>query len=258
MLLGLVVLWGLQPWEDDSGDPQLVPLGIEMAVDDGQALPAGPAVSVAAGRVAPAGPKLVVQAAEPVERGAKAAPSLAVAPSQAIAAVEAPSSPQSPHAPAPESGTGGEVPSGGATDGEAPSEGTSPPVTVPVSTGGGTPGGPVASGGGPTPESCDSNEYLITVTFLEEEAIGEESAVEIVLQHLDEDGNVDDELRLEGDLNDARSLVLKLSSEGSCVEVEIAQPDEEGEGEEGDGEEEAPEAGEEEAGSAELPEPVSP
>lgn len=258
VLLALVVLWGLKPWEDDSDDPQLVPLGIEMAVGDGKALPAGSTAAVAAGRVAPAGPKLVVQPGESVSRGAAdAGPTLAVAPAQAIALAEAPSSPQGP---APESGADGEVPSGGATDVEAPPEGTSPPVTVPVSTDGGGPGGPITAGGGSTPEGCAGDEYVVTVTFLDEEPVSEESPVEILLQHFSEDGSVE-ELELEGDLADARSLVLKLSSEGSCVEVEIAQPDEEGEGEE-----EAPEAGEEEEADtgeevvepAELPEPASP
>jgi hypothetical protein len=150
---------------------------------------------------------------------------------------------------------------------EAPPEGASSPVTTPVSTSGGSPegpvasGGPITSGGGPAPESCEGDEYLLTVTFLDEEPVTEESPVEILLQSFNEDGSVDDELRLEGILSDARSLVLKLSTEGGCVEVEIARPDEEGEsGEEvsGESEEEVPEAGEEVAEPAELPEPTSP
>jgi hypothetical protein len=144
---------------------------------------------------------------------------------------------------------------------EAPPEGASSPVATPVSTSGGSPGGPVASGGpisaggGPAPESCEGDEYLVTVTFLDEEfeePAGEEAPVEILLQHFNEDGSVEDELTLEGVFADARSLVLKLSAEGVCVEVEIARPDE------GEGEEEAPEVGEEEAVPAELPEPASP
>ncbi len=91
---------------------------------------------------------------------------------------------------------------------------------------------------------------MVTVTLHDEEPIGEESTVEIVLQRLDEDGGVDDELRLEGDLDDAGSLVLKLRLEGSCVEVVTAQPEEEAE--------EVPEAGEEVTEPAELPEPASP
>jgi hypothetical protein len=136
-----------------------------------------------------------------------------------------------------------------------------------VSTGGGgteggAPGGPIASGGGPSPESCEGDEYLVTVTFLDEEPVDEEvldeeAPVEILLQQLNEDGSVEEELTLEGVLSDARRLALKLSSEGNCVEVEIAQPDEAGEGEEEA--EEAPGADEEEvAEPAEPPEPVSP
>lgn len=144
------------------------------------------------------------------------------------------------------------MPSVGATDVEAPPEGTpSPPATVPVSTGGGGPGGPIAAGGGPAPESCEGDEYVVTITFLDEEPADEEASVEILLQRFSEDGSVD-ELELEGDLADARSLVLKLSSEGNCVVVEIApQVD-------GEGEEEAPEAGEEGAEPVAPPEPASP
>jgi hypothetical protein len=260
VLLGLVVLWGLKPWEDDSDGPRLVPLGIEMAVDDGKAFPSGSTGSVAAGIVAPKGPqgpKLVVQSGKPVERDRSggAVSALAVAPGQAVTVAEVPSSPQGP---APGSGAGEEVPSVGATDVEAPPEGTSSPAALPVSTDGGGPGGPVASGGGPIPESCEGDEYLVTVTFLDEEPVGEESPVEILLQRLSEDGSVEDELTLEGVLSDARSLVVKLSVEGSCVELEIAQPDEAGEGEGEEGEEEAPEAGEEVTEPAELPDPASP
>lgn len=258
VLLGLVVLWGLKPWEDDSDAPQVAPLGIEMAVGDGKAFPSESTPSVAAGRVAPAGPKLVIQPAEPVGRSpAGAASTVGVAPAQAVAFAKVPSSPA---VPAPEPGSGAEAPSVGATDVEAPPEVTSAPAAVPVSTGGsgsGAPitsgGGPITSGGGPAPESCEGDEYLVTVTFLNEEADGEESPVEILLQRLNEDGSVDDELKIDGVLSDARSLVLKLSTEGGCVEVEIGQPDEEGEGEEG-----APETDEEVAESVELPEPVSP
>jgi hypothetical protein len=107
---------------------------------------------------------------------------------------------------------------------------------------------------------------LVTVTLLEEESeepVGEESPVEILLQRFSEDGGVEDELRLEGDLGDAQRLVLKLSSEGNCVEVEVAAAGEEeaGAGEEeeaGAGEEEEAGAGEEVAEPAELPEPASP
>ena len=71
---------------------------------------------------------------------------------------------------------------------------------------------------------------MITVTFLDEESTAptvEEAPVEIVLERLNEDGTTD-ELRLEGDLSDARALASTLEAEGNCVKVEIAQPEEEG------------------------------
>lgn len=237
----------MKPWEADSADPHLAPLGFESAVGTGQALPGKPAALLAAGVVAPAGAKFVVQRAERASGGGGAAPVsgatpvIAVAPARPLAFTETPSSPEGP---APESGTGDVVPSDGATTVEAPSEGTTSPVAVPVSADGGRPGGPIAAGGGPAPESCEGDEYVVTITFLDEETVGEESPVEILLQRFSEDGSVD-ELELEGDLADARSLVLKLGSEGHCVQVKVEPP-----------EEEEPETGEEVP--VELPEPVSP
>jgi phage repressor protein C with HTH and peptisase S24 domain len=117
-------------------------------------------------------------------------------------------------------------------------------------------------------ESCEGDEYVITITFLDEESTVEEAPVDIVLEQINEDGSTD-ELRLEGDLSDARALASTLEAEGSCVEVEIAQPDEEesleeaagasGEAPEGHGvSEEVPESGEEVNAPAELPVPSSP
>jgi len=45
----------------------------------------------------------------------------------------------------------------------------------------------------------------------------------MVLEHVVADGSTET-LELAGTLEDARSLVLKLSSEGGCVEVEVASP----------------------------------
>jgi hypothetical protein len=102
-------------------------------------------------------------------------------------------------------------------------------------------------------ESCEGDEYLLTITFLDAEPAGDEARVDIVLVHLNEDGS-SEELHLEGDLSDARSLASTLESEGGCVVVEIAPLEEEvpGEGEE------APGAGEEVAEPAESLEPVTP
>jgi len=131
-----------------------------------------------------------------------------------------------------------------------------------VSTGGSGTGGPIAAGAGPTPPaSCEGDEYLLTISFLEEEPAEGESPVEIVLKRLNEDGSAD-ELRLEGDLGDARSLASALEAEGSCVVIEIAPPGEEESEEEGEtpgeAEEEVLGAGEEIAEPAESPEPASP
>jgi len=264
--LALVVLWGLRPWEDNA-DPHEAPLGIEMAVDGGKALPAASTAGVAAGVAVPAGPN--VQAAQRVRREAGSSPTqnqnpstAAVAPGQAIAVAEAPSGPAGP---APESGAGEEVPSVGTTAGEVPPEGTSSPVaTPPGTTGGGSPKAPVTAGAKPPVlESCEGDEYVITVTFLDEGSTAptvEEAPVEIVLERLSDDGTTD-ELQLEGELSDARALASTLEAEGNCVKVEIAQPEAEGaEAEAGEpgASEEVPESGEEVVESAEVPVPASP
>jgi len=93
-----------------------------------------------------------------------------------------------------------------------------------------TPRGPVSAGipgfpgeveeepePGEAEETCAGDEYKLTITELES------GAVTIVLEHVAADGLVET-LELEGDLEDARSLVLQLSSEGGCVEVEVAPP----------------------------------
>ncbi|HEU4736580.1 MAG TPA: hypothetical protein VFS48_06105 [Solirubrobacterales bacterium] len=108
------------------------------------------------------------------------------------------------------------------------------------------------------PESCEGDEYVLTITFLDEGSETGEASLDIVLERLNEEGTTD-ELRLEGDLDDARSLVSTLESEGNCVVVEIAPP-EEGEGEEeAPGEDyEVPDASEEVPEPAESLAPVSP
>lgn len=263
--IALFVLWGLRPWEDNSADPHEVPLGIETAVGSGEALPAASAARVAAGVAVPAGPG--VQAAQRVRGDAGTSPSpspvssaatAAVGSEQAIAVAEVPSSP-SPAAP--ESGGGEEVPSVGATTGEAPPEGTSSPAATPAGTDGGSSKGPVTTGvKPPVLESCEGDEYVITITFLDEESTVEEAPVDIVLERLNEDGSTD-ELQLEGDLGDARALASTLEAEGNCVTVEIAQPEGESaeeEAEEPRASEEVPEPGEEATEPAEAPVPSSP
>lgn len=209
---------GLKPWEADSVEPRLFLPSFEAAVGDSVALPAGPVALVADAAAAPGRSKPVEGAARPSE--AESTPvALAVAPARAIAVAAVPHSPTTP---APESGAGTEVPSVGATDVEAPPEGTSVPATTPVAPGGGTPGGPITAG--PVLESCDGDEYVITILLAPETEEGEAS-VEIILKRVSADGTVD-ELTLEGDVLDAQRLALKLSSEGNCVVIEAAEPEE--------------------------------
>jgi hypothetical protein len=68
---------------------------------------------------------------------------------------------------------------------------------------------------------------VITIVLSAEAAEGEEQSVEIVLTKINEDGSAE-ELRLEGDLLDARSLALQLSSEGNCVVLEAGTAREDG------------------------------
>lgn len=262
MAIALFVLWGLRPWESNSADPHEVPLGIETAVGGGKALPVPSNAHVGAGVEAPAGP--AVQAAQKASGDAGPGPStspaspptsVAVVPARAVAVAEVPSSPAGP---APESGGGEEAPSAGATTGEAPSEGASSPVAAPTGSGGGSQGPVTAGVTPPTLESCDGDEYVITITFLDEESTVEEAPVEIVLEQLNEDGSTD-ELQLEGDLGDVHALALTLEAEGNCVTVEIAQPEaEEGVEEVPGTSEEAPESSEEATEPTELPVPSSP
>ena len=270
MALALVVLWGLRPWEGNT-DPHEVPLGIEMAVGGGKALPVASTAGVGAGMAVAVEPK--VQAAQRATVGAASTPSpapnshgspatIVVAPARAIAVAEAPSPPGGP---VPKSGAGEEVPSVGTTVGEVPPEGTSSPIATPTGTGGEPSSkGPVTAGAKPPVlESCEGDEYVITVTFLDEESTAptvEETRVEIVLERLNEDGSTD-ELQLEGDLGDARALASTLEAEGNCVKLEIAQPDEEGAEEEAEvpaAGEEVPRSGEEAVKPTESPVPVSP
>jgi hypothetical protein len=106
-------------------------------------------------------------------------------------------------------------------------------------------------------ESCEGDEYVITITFLDEGATVEEAPAEIVLVWVDDDGTTD-ELQLEGDLSDARALASTLEAEGNCVTVEIAQPEDEGAEKEPGASEEVPGSGEEAVEPAESPVPASP
>lgn len=258
MAIALFVLWGLRPWEDDSADPQKVPLGIEMGVGDSNALSAASVASVGAGTVVRPGPKVGVRLAESTDNGSadnngtKSGTRLAIAPGQAVAvspskAAPVPATPAVPAPAAPEAQPVSTTPAVPATT----------PASAPIATTAGgvsSGGGPVTSGVGGFEESCEGDEYLLTVTLFDEESVGDETPVEIVLGRLNEDGTTGDELQLEGDLSDARALASTLESEGGCVEVEIVPFEGEGiAGEAPEASEEVPEPGEELAEPAESP-----
>jgi hypothetical protein len=212
MLLVLLAAIGLGP--DDSGSlgPVPKPPHLEAAIGDSVPLASPKVAFVARGVVASGKPRSAhPRPAAPPDRSSQngSGTALAVAPAQAVAvAAPAPAEPTPPaaqpvSAPPPE---------------PAPALATTP---SPSGTGGGQ-GGPVAAGG-PSIESCEGDEYLITIA-LAPEAEGEEASVEIVLEKFNEDGSTE-ELHLEGDLLDAQSLALQLSSEGNCVLVEAAAPE---------------------------------
>lgn len=258
--IALFVLWGLRPWEDDSAGPRMVPLGIEMGIGDANALHAAPVTSVAAGTAVRTGPMAEVGLAEPTgsrpaDGKAEGGPRLAIAPGQAVAvsAGEATPAPDTPAVPAPATPEAKPVAA-------VPPTPTAPAAAPIATTAEGTaPGkGPISAGGGGFEESCEGDEYLLTITLLDEEPAGDDTSVEIVLERFNQDGTTD-ELHLEGDLGDARSLASTLSSEENCLQIEIVQLEsEDGTGEVPGTSEEVPASGEEAAEPAESPVPISP
>lgn len=217
LLLVLLAAIGLGP--DDSGSlgPMPAPPHLEAAVGGSKPLGEPRVAKVAQSAIAP-GTRVSV-AAGSVARGdhqvqaERRNSDSAVAPAEAIAVAAPTPQPES------DAGAGDQVPSGGATDGEAPPEGTSSPAAAPLPGTEGGSGGPVAAGGGPVIESCEGDEYVITIALNPEASEEGESSVEIVLTKFNDDGSTE-ELRLEGDLLDAQSLALQLSSEGNCVKLE--------------------------------------
>jgi hypothetical protein len=248
-LLGLAVIvctvtmLGLKPWEPDESLPSLAQPAFEARVGDGVAVPTvGPAVAVVQAAVAPGRAELVgTRGARPGKgeserrEGAPAVgPALAVV---APASKKTGGAPES--APPTEGSPPAEAPPAGAPAPELASVPATPPSASPPAK---TPGGPVAVGtpGAPAEEeeepaegeeqpaaeepgageeACAGDEYTLTITPLEAEG----EAVTIVLEHLAADGGTET-LELAGNLEDARSLVLRLSSEGGCVEVEVVSP----------------------------------
>jgi hypothetical protein len=225
LLLALAALaLASRPWEQDSAVPGVsVAPGLGAAVDDAIALAPERSIGLAAGRVAPqasapavaqsvaapapsvqeaAGPVLAVATARPLER----APVTPVSSPPPAAPPSLPPTPASPPQAAPELAA---VPQPA-------------PAAPPTRPGPGAPPPPgTAVPGAPVPEApCEGDDYTVTIGISgdpEEEGV-EELPVEILVQHLEDDGTVS-ELHLEGDLSDAQALVELLVAEGNCVEV---------------------------------------
>jgi hypothetical protein len=222
VVLALIALLGLKPWQADSVDPRLGPLGLEMAVGDSVALPSAPAAFVANATVAPGKAKLV---SAPVGRhggGGQSGGAPAVAPARAVAvsaAEPAPAQTPAPASPAPDAQPiVAPAPAPAAAPAPAPAAG---PIAAAGENPPGSPSGPITSGGDEAEEACEGDEFVLTLSPLGEESSSGESPLKILLQHLNEDGSVD-ELELEGDLLDAQALLAELTAEGNCVEVELA------------------------------------
>jgi hypothetical protein len=229
LVLGAVALAGLRPWATSSIVPSLIPSpGVDAALGDATVVTRAGSPGVGTGGVAaPASPARVsapVAVSVPGQHASRSGPVVAVSPGRALkTAVPVPASspPASEPHPAP-------VPVV-ATPASPPAQAPAPPLVASVPSGSpGTAGGPGTSvvGGGPE-QSCEGDEFVITVTF--EEAEGkeedyEQAEADILVQRLEADGSVT-ELHLRGDLTDVRDLVATLVSEGNCVQVDVEPPE---------------------------------
>lgn len=226
VVLTLIALLGLKPWQSDSVEPRLGPLGLEMAVGDSVALPSAPAAFVADAAVAPGKARLVARSVGREEGDSQTVNSPAVGSARAVAVSAPEPTPEPAPAPAQSPAPTNPAPKAQPVVAPAPTPAPAPaPATGPIAAVGegpqGSPSGPITSGGGGFEEGCDGDEYVLTLSPTDEEPDSGEPSVKILLQHRNEDGSVD-EVELEGDLLDAQELVTQLTSEGNCVEVVIA------------------------------------
>lgn len=222
-----IALLGLQPWEPKESVPSLELPALDAQVGDAVAVPTvGPAVAVVEEAVDPGRAALVSRSGARPTGGEGRESTPAVGPALAVASPAGGGTVPTPEsAPQPESPPA-EAPSAAPPAPELASVPTPPPSASPDTK---TPGGPVPSGTPGFPEegeeepgeekACAGDEYLLVITLPEVEG----EAAKILLEHIAADGSAET-LELEGDLEDARNLVLQLSSEGGCVEVEVASP----------------------------------
>lgn len=243
MLACTVTMLSLKPWEPEESVPHAPKPALEARLGDAVAVPTvGPAVAVVEAAVAPGRAQLASRPGTRPSESEGREGATAVGPGLAVAAPTGRQAESAPEfTPPAESSPPPEAPPAADPAPELASVPATPPSVPPA---GKTPGGPVSAdtpgspgeaeeepgeeqeepgGGEEEPgegdeEAC-AEEYTLTITPLEAEGGG----VGIVLEHIAADGSVET-LELEGDLEDARTLVTQLSSEGSCVEVEVVSP----------------------------------
>jgi hypothetical protein len=229
ILLGVVALAGLRPWATSTIAPSLIPTPApSTALGDATVVARGGSPGAGTGGVAaPASPAKVsepVAVSAPKQRAARSQPTLAVSAGRAVRAatpvpVSAPPAPQ----PDPSPEVVVEPPAPPAAQAPAAPLVASAPSGSPATAG--RPGTSVVGGGEPE-QSCEGEEYVITVTFEAvdgEEVDYEEAEAAILIQRQEADGSTTD-LQLRGDLTDVRDLVATLVSEGNCVGLDIEPP----------------------------------
>jgi hypothetical protein len=213
MLLALVALAGLRPWEPDSVDPHLsISLGTAALGEAVAVTPDRPPRPTGTGgeSLAPA-----VPAAKRVAATDEPGPTLAVARGRAVSIAPSPAPPASmPEPPAP--GQPAPAP-------EAPP----PPGTV-VAGSGGSAGGPSTAVVEVEPKpGCEGDEYEVTIRFVAEAIPSDEAEVEIVIRRVGGDGS-ESEIQLEGKFGEVGDLLEQVISEDDCVAVRV-EPAGEGE-----------------------------
>jgi hypothetical protein len=259
-VLGIVALAGLRPWATSLIAPTLIPPpGASAALGDATVVARSGSPGIGTGGIAaPASPAKVsapVAVSVPKQRASHPRPALAVAAGRAVQTA-APVPVSAPPAPEPDPAPEPVVAAPPAAQAPAaPLVASAPPGGSPGSPGtAGRPGTSVVGGSGPE-QSCEGDEYVITVTFEEPEAEGEEvdyeeAEADILVQHLEADGSTT-ELSLKGDLTDVGDLVTMLVSEGNCVHIDVEPLP-------GAGAEEVSGAGDEAAEPGDIAEPAVP
>ncbi len=208
LLLALVALAGLRPWEADSVNPHLsVALGAA-AVGDAVAVAPDPS-----SRPAGTGGEGLARAVPAVQRvpGAdRTGPTLAVAQARAVSTVATP--PPAPTTSEPE-------PPALSQPTPAP-EAPPPPQTV-IAGGGDSAGGPSTAVVEVEPQpGCEGDEYEVTIKFVAEAVPSDEAEVEIVIRRVGLDGD-ESEIQLEGKFGDVGDLLENVVSEDDCVAVRV-------------------------------------